>query len=289
MIDNVNFDDMKDLNLSHLRYFYDSAKLGGMVAAASKNFVTHSTVSQGIKKLEQNLEIELLQHKKREFKLTDAGKSLLSECEKVFLTLKSFENQIHLAKENPTGQVSFASSHSVLSAFLLEPLAKMKGKFPAVSFSFRLGKTPYVRDWVLDGTADFGLTIDDGLLDKVDKTKVFSGNFVLVKNPEYNEELPQFLITEPRPETVEFKKQFQKIYKREAPILMEVDSWELITKMVEHGLGIGLVPDFQLQKLMGRNIKKVRLNINIPYDLVIVQRRGTKLSRNSELLLQFIR
>ena len=59
-----------DLNISHLRYFLDSVEHDSLSAAAEKNHVTHSTVSQGIKRLEENLGVELLIHKKRSFVLT---------------------------------------------------------------------------------------------------------------------------------------------------------------------------------------------------------------------------
>jgi DNA-binding transcriptional LysR family regulator len=276
-------------NFTHLLYFYDAAKIGGVGASAAKNFVTHSAVSQGIKKLEQDIGVSLITHKKREFKLTDAGKALIRESEKILSSVRAFEQQVQRSREIPMGELSFGSSHSIVSAFLLGPLASIRKQYPEIHTSFRLGKTPYVRDWIADGNLDLGITIDDGRLGGLEKIRLASGQFVVIRPSKAKSAKPQFLVTETRPEIVAFQNQYERKHKRAPEILMAVDSWELITKMVEHGLGYGLVPDFQVNRRKGAGIEIWDIGLNIPYELVAVIRKGEQPSRNSQLLLKALK
>jgi len=278
-----------DFNLTHLRYFRDAAQQGGVAKAAAKNFVTHSAISQGIKRLEESLGIELVAHQKRHFRLTDAGKSLLLESDKIFTSLRNFEHQVELSHQFPVGDLTFGSSHSIVSAFLLEPLAKLKNEYPQIRASFRLGKTTYVKKWLEDGLIDFGITLDDGELFGVKKIPLSSGKFILIKKKGLSIGDSKFLITEPRPETLLFLRQYARRWKTEPTILMHVDSWELIAKMAEHGLGIGLVPDFQFSKRENRNLEVIDMGLNIAYELVAVARKEEQISRNAELFLSYLK
>ena len=68
---------MDPFNLIYLKYFIDSAESNSVSEAARKNFVTQSCVSQGIKKLEQTLKIDLTMHLRNRFKLTEEGEIVL--------------------------------------------------------------------------------------------------------------------------------------------------------------------------------------------------------------------
>src|SRR4051812_16601116 len=99
-----------DFSITHLRYFYDAAISGSVVRSAQKNFVTHSAVSQGIKKLEESLDVNLVAHKKRHFHLTGEGKNLLKACEKIFESLEQLKDQVQLSQDEPVGELLFGSS-----------------------------------------------------------------------------------------------------------------------------------------------------------------------------------
>ena len=53
----------------YLKYFIDAAESNSVSESAKKNFVTQSCVSQGIKKLEQTLKVDLTMHLRNRFKL----------------------------------------------------------------------------------------------------------------------------------------------------------------------------------------------------------------------------
>lgn len=277
-----------DFNLTHLRYFYDAARLGSVGLAAKKNFVTSSTISQAIKKLEDNLSVELLHHKKREFRPTDEGNRLLSECEKIFLSIKNFENEIQSGKAEPSGELRFGSSHSIVSTFLLSTIAQMRKKFPLIAPAFRLARTSSLIELLVRRDIDFIITVDDGTLHSFEVLEIHHGNFIVIENSKSVAKNEQYLITETRPETQNLKEHYRTKHAAELPVLFVLDSWELILQAVGSGLGLGLVPDFILMKHKNRNVRPRKNSVKNRYRLVVVTRKNETLSQNTKIFLELV-
>jgi LysR family transcriptional regulator, low CO2-responsive transcriptional regulator len=271
-----------DLNLTHLGYFYDACTAGSIVASAEKNFVTHSAISQGIKRLEQSLGLELMIHKKRQFIITNEGRHLLKACERIFESLDHLQDQVKISNTEPSGELIFAGSHSVISSFLLRHFQPLRKKYPLMDLKFKLGKTPYVRSWVLNRQVEIGVTIDDGQLDDLGVIPLKIGEFVLISKAEHLNlsAVENILLTETRPETTALLKSYRQKYKKDLSVSNEVDSWELISQMSEAGHYTGFIPDFVAQSKKSK-IYILKPPIAIRYQLVVVHRKNERLSRNA--------
>lgn len=277
-----------DFNLTHLRYFYDAAHLGSVGLAAKKNFVTSSTISQAIKKLEENLSVELLHHKKREFRPTDEGNRLLFECEKIFLSIKNFENEIQSGKSEPSGELRFGSSHSIVSSFLLDAIARTRKKFPQIVPIFELGKTSVLIDMLIRREVDFIITIDDGTLHAFETKEIYKGNFIVIESSRVGAKSLPYLITQPRPETENLKEHYRSKHTGELPVLFVLDSWELIFQAVSKGIGLGLLPDYVLFNHKSKTVIPSKQGVKYPYRLVAVTRKNETLSQNTKIFLELI-
>lgn len=77
---------MSDLNLHHLRYFWAVAHEGNLTRAARGLFVSQSSVSAQIKKLEEDLGYDLFERRGRELALTEAGRIALDYADAIFAT-----------------------------------------------------------------------------------------------------------------------------------------------------------------------------------------------------------
>ena len=72
------------LNYRHLECFVAVVEEGGLVPAANRLNVSHPTVSEQIKKLEEHFELSLFERQGRRLQLTDAGKMVYGYAEQVF-------------------------------------------------------------------------------------------------------------------------------------------------------------------------------------------------------------
>ena len=76
--------DMSEINFHHLRYFWAVAHEGNLTRAAERLFVSQSSVSVQIKKLEQQVGHELFERRGRQLVLTEAGSIALEYADTVF-------------------------------------------------------------------------------------------------------------------------------------------------------------------------------------------------------------
>lgn len=75
---------MKWLNYHHLQYFAAVVEEGGLVPAATRMGVSHPTVSDQIRKLEEQLELRLFERKGRKLVLSEHGKMVYGYASQIF-------------------------------------------------------------------------------------------------------------------------------------------------------------------------------------------------------------
>jgi len=234
-------------NLYYLKYFADAVELGSISGAAQKNLVTHPAISRAISTLEKHLGVQLLDHQKKAFKVTEEGYKVAEQA-RMLLTTAAHFNSRSLAADHSGGTIAIGISRT-LSEFYLEKLLKEIGrKFPLAKTQVRFGTTHEITQAVADGSVDLGITIGSQNLPTLKQTILTTGNFLLVesgtgKNVRESWESKSFLLTEPRFETELLKKEYQRLFKTALPVFFEIGSWEVIGQLVRRGMGVGLLPD----------------------------------------------
>src|SRR6202044_4071636 len=96
---------VQDLNL---RYLYEAAKLGSMRAAADQLGVAVSSVSRQISQLEAEVGMVLIEHGRRNVKLTEAGRLLIEYYAEQLTQRELFEGRLADLKGLRTGRIELA-------------------------------------------------------------------------------------------------------------------------------------------------------------------------------------
>ncbi len=115
---------MQDLNL---RYLYEAAKLGSMRAAADSLGVAVSSVSRQISQLEAELGLALLEHGRRNIKLTEAGQLLIEHYSDRLRLNEAFDAKLSDIKGLRTGRIQLA----IGEGFIGQPLSNLLMRFNA--------------------------------------------------------------------------------------------------------------------------------------------------------------
>ena len=92
---------MEWLNYHHLLYFWTVARTGSISAASKELRLAPPTISNQIRKLEDNLGEELLRRSGRKLVLTDMGRIAMRYAEEIFSLGQEFTSTM---KERPTGR-----------------------------------------------------------------------------------------------------------------------------------------------------------------------------------------
>src|SRR5437870_5477091 len=107
-----------NINLTHLKFFYDAVLLNSVSASARENFVSQSAISQGIVKLEHELQVLLTTHQRQTFKLTEQGQVVFEEARRIFTAVDALKERLGALKGEISGDLRFACTNAIAQYFL---------------------------------------------------------------------------------------------------------------------------------------------------------------------------
>ncbi len=274
------------LNSSYLKYFHDAVQAGSIVKAAKQNFVTPSAVSQGIRQLELNFDIDLLRHRKNNFHLTEAGQVLFDRTKDVLRAFDQLHTEVNFTKEEYRGQINFGTQQSIAQTCLPNALALMQKKYPKIVPRFKLGTTNIVRQWLEEGTITFALTLDHGVKSGFVKEIIREGYFVFIGKNNPDPSKVGLIVTGETPETLELKRLYEDKFNVEMPLKIVVDSWGVTKNLAESGLGVGFIPDYFYPDGVPKRFQIKSFLPKIPYKICVVYHKNRPLCKNSRAFLE---
>jgi DNA-binding transcriptional LysR family regulator len=225
--------EIEDLSLGSLKYFLDSVELGSMTQSAQKNHVSRPAISQAILRLEQWYGKPLLEHGKRTFTLTAAGRDFYRIARRSFDQLQNTLN----SQENAPQSLRIGCSTSLLD-FIYPKIGKYLRE--ADSLEMKFGTTERLIEFLKDGTINVAFGIDNGEYHSFQSYDIHKGSFLLLsKTGRFEENL---ITTDDRPETKSFQK-FAVKKKLKFKSHLQVEVWSVGIQFAQLSPGCCLVPD----------------------------------------------
>lgn len=146
-----------NLELNELQAFLAVAEKSSFKAAAESLYLSQPALSRRIEKLEQSLQVRLLERTTRSVRLTDEGAHFLQHAQNVVDELEQAMRGLGERAERRSGLVSIASIPSVAQHLLPAALAKLLASHPALCLRVFDEGAQEVLEQVLAGRADFGI------------------------------------------------------------------------------------------------------------------------------------
>ncbi|MEH6444023.1 MAG: LysR family transcriptional regulator [Oceanospirillaceae bacterium] len=166
------------INQLWLSTFCKLVEVGHFTLTAQELFMTQSGVSQHIKKLEQQLAVPLLLRQGKSFTLTDAGKQLYQQGQKLLLSMVELEQSIKLDDEYQ-GVIRIASPGSIglkLYPFLLQ----LQSAHPGLIIDYLFAPNSDIEQQISSRKRDCGLMTELSKLDNILSKKVALEQLVLI-------------------------------------------------------------------------------------------------------------
>jgi DNA-binding transcriptional LysR family regulator len=124
------------MELRHLRYFIAVAEEGHITRAAERLGMQQPPLSQQIKALERQLDVQLFRRKARGVDLTDAGRAFLDHARTIFLHLEQGKETTQRAARGEKGQIKIGiTSTAPFHPFVPFVFRVFLESFPQVSMS----------------------------------------------------------------------------------------------------------------------------------------------------------
>lgn len=271
------------INLTHLKFFCDAITYNSISEAAKMNYVTQSTVSQAIAKLEMILAVELINHARQRFNVTAEGRVLYEQARHVFKAVQDIHDKINSQKETPSGTLKFVCTNSLGISYLPHLYKQMQTEFPALALRFHLGNLNAIRTALRQGEVDFAIVVYDQSFSQFSKFPLKRGKFHLYQHcdaPLHQIENGILVDQIEGMHVAALKDYFRETNRNEIHILSELAGWEVVARFTEMNMGVGFFPDYI--KEQGRYPQLNRHPQKIPlfeYEICAIYNRGEKPSR----------
>jgi LysR family transcriptional regulator, transcriptional activator of nhaA len=124
-LSNIRVRDSIMFNFNHLYYFYVTAKLGSVTAAARQLHISQPSLSAQLKVLEQSLAQKLLMRVGRNIGLTDSGELALGACQRLFESAEDLWETLRGGAESNNQRIIVGASNDIERNFVAEVVGKL--------------------------------------------------------------------------------------------------------------------------------------------------------------------
>ncbi len=145
------------MQIHQLRYFCAVARTGSFTRAAEQEHLAQPSLSQQVRKLEDELGTRLFDRLGRSVRLTSFGETFLPRAEAILRQVEDAKHEIEEMAGVERGKVVVGSIPTVAPYFLPGCLASFSRKFPDIQVSVVEELTSELLERVQDGTLDLAL------------------------------------------------------------------------------------------------------------------------------------
>lgn len=261
------------LDMHYLRIFYEASKEQSFTKAASQLFISQSAVSIQIKKLEEQIGVQLIERTSKKFKLTYAGQELFKMTKDIFEKTKRMELEMKRIVNNHKNRITIGSTHNVGEPILPDIISSYKRINEEIEFDIYVKNKDSLLNLLREGK------IDILLLNATDFT---SDGLMVIETEEYPFVVatPSFVKNIDDLKNLYFLRRDEEIFinhlnnfvtKHNFNIEKEMSvngSIETIKNLITEGIGYSILPLYSVST----DVAKKRMKALISFD------RDTKMS-----------
>lgn len=127
------------MDIKQIQYFIKIVEAGSFTKAADQIGIAQPSVGFQIRKLEQELQVQLLVRNSRGIELTAPGRTLFEEGKNILAELNALRQRVCDMAEAPHGQVALGITPSLAACLLVPLVRRTKGQLPSVSLAVTEG------------------------------------------------------------------------------------------------------------------------------------------------------
>lgn len=254
------------IDLTSLQLFVAVCELGSIGRAAQQEFIAASAVSKRLSDLEAAVDTQLLYRHSRGVTLTPAGESLLHHARTVLFGLERMQGELSEYADGVRGHVRMHANISAIVQFLPEDLGAFARAHSQIKIDLQEHLSPDVLHAVQEGAADLGICDTGGTSASTLQSRPYrSDHLVLViptghalsaRDAIYFEEVLDWDIVGLHANSSISLAMRAAAARAARPLRLriQVTGLDAMCRMIDNGLGVGLLPDraFELMHGVGR-------------------------------------
>ncbi len=152
--------EVVSMDLRVLRYFLIVAREENITRAARLLHMTQPTLSRQLMQLEEELGVKLFQRGKHNIYLTQAGMLFRRRAQELVNLADKAKAELQQSDQELTGEIAIGCNESQSMNELADQISAFRRIHPLVKFTLRSGNNGDIREWLDQGTVDFGILIE---------------------------------------------------------------------------------------------------------------------------------
>jgi len=252
-------------DFTDLRLFINVAEARSLTLGAERSALSLAAASMRVKNLEATLGAPLLYRSKRGTSLTPAGEAFLRHARGIFRDLEQMSAELRQYARGVKGHVRLFANTNAISDFLPGAMSSFLASHPHVNIDLRELPSADIVRAVQDGAADVGIVSGHVSTEGLSTLPYYVDRMVLVAaegHPlagrdavEFADALEHdFVGRSPGSALQAFLSDIVASYGRPLRLRIQVGSFEEMGRLIEEGIGVGVMPVSAAQRL-GRRVR----------------------------------
>ena len=277
-----------------LQVFLKVVKNMNFSRAAEELYMTQPAVSQYIKSLEDELNVQLFDRSQKKIQLTKAGDIVFYYGKEINMLSTKMNRALDDLTNHVAGELLLGASYSYGEYLLPKRLALFLTDYPQVIPRIYIDNTTEIADKVINQTLDLGI-IEGSIHNKRIVThKIATDHMVIVAKSEqavHNLNDQTWIIREQGSGTREAFEHFINEHNIVPQRILEFGSTQLIKEAVTNGLGVALLSEWTIKNEMQLNRLQIVLKDKYNYnrDFHAIHLNTPFLSKTAETFLEFLK
>lgn len=168
------------MNLKFLKYLTAIKQFGHFGKAAESCFVSQPTLSAGIKKLEQELDVLLIERDNRSVRLTDVGEQVAKMSAEIVLQVDNIRDFAKYQTDPLAGECKLGVIPTIAPYYLPKIVPQLKKSLPNIDWHFSEFQTWRMLEAIESGELDVGILATHESEQKFEQVDLFHETFKLV-------------------------------------------------------------------------------------------------------------
>jgi len=171
------------MDIRQLRYFLDIARTEHLTQSAHNLYVTQSTLSHGLRQLEQELGLVLFERLGRGLKLSQAGAVFRSYASRALKEVEAGRMALAELSGLQSGTLTVAAIPTFLTTVVPVAVAAFSQAHPKVAVEVRELRAGPIEEQLLGGELDLGIGFHPSTHAEIDTEPLFTERLLLVVGP----------------------------------------------------------------------------------------------------------
>lgn len=147
------------MDIKNLKWFQEVCNCGSITKAAADLFITPQGLSKGIKSLEAELGVTLLERTPNGVSLTPYGECLMSHAEPMLIHYQELSSEIKKMRQQERGLLRVCSAYGVFRIMGVDFILNFESENPGINLDYMEYPDIYVEQEILAGNYDVGFGI----------------------------------------------------------------------------------------------------------------------------------